>query len=351
MAGDDAGFTPGAARDVNDGIFTCQQQDQTMHPQPDFSVVVQRRELQAEAVAVITLADPAGTPLPPFTAGAHIDVHLPGGLVRQYSLCGDPRGASTYRLAVLKDPASRGGSATVHELLPQGARLGISAPRNHFPLDAGASHSVLVGGGIGITPMITMAWELHNAGRPFELHYAARSRAQAALVEELAAVPWAERVRLYFSVEGSKPDPQAILKNAPSGSHLYVCGPAGFMDWVMGEARAMALASAQIHREYFAAPGTPASAAPATSFEVVAKGSGKTIRVAADQTIVAALRGAGIDVPVSCEEGVCGTCLCTVLEGDPDHRDAYLTDEERAANDQILVCCSRARSARLVLDI
>jgi ferredoxin len=142
-----------------------------------------------------------------------------------------------------------------------------------------------------------------------------------------------------------------MLKSAPSGCHLYVCGPSGFMDWVMDEARAMALASSQIHREYFAAPATAASAAPATSFEVVAQASGKTVKVAADQTIVAALRTVGIDVPVSCEEGVCGTCLCTVLDGEPDHRDAYLTDEERAANDQVLVCCSRSRSARLVLDV
>lgn len=322
-----------------------------MHLQPDFSVVVQRRELQAQAVAVLTLADPDGAPLPPFKAGAHIDVHLPGGLIRQYSLCGDPRGAATYRLAVLKDPASRGGSVIVHACLTQGARLGISAPRNHFPLDAGASYSVLVGGGIGITPMITMAWELHGAGRPFELHYSARSRAQAALVDELAAVPWAERVTLHVSDEGSRLVPQAMLTRAPSGCHLYVCGPSGFMDWVMDEARATGLASSQIHREYFAAPITAASAAPATSFELVAKASGKTVKVAADQTIVAALRTVGIDVPVSCEEGVCGTCLCTVLDGEPDHRDAYLTDEERAANDQILVCCSRSRSARLVLDV
>jgi ferredoxin-NADP reductase len=322
-----------------------------MHPQPDFSVVVQHRELQAQAVAVLTLADPDGAPLPPFQAGAHIDVHLPGGLVRQYSLCGDPCGSATYRIAVLKDPASRGGSTTVHESLRCGAKLGISAPRNHFPLDAGASYSVLVGGGIGITPMITMAWELHRTDRPFELHYSASSRAKAALLDELAAVPWAGRVTLHFGDEGSKLDPKAVLNDAPPGSHLYVCGPSGFMEWVMDEARGMALASSQIHREYFAAPTTAASTAPATGFEVVAKASGKTVKVAADQTIVAALRTVGIDVPVSCEEGVCGTCLCTVVDGEPDHRDAYLTDEERAANDQVLVCCSRSRSPRLVLDV
>ena len=321
-----------------------------MHPKPDFSVVVQRRELQGQAVAVLTLDTLNGSPLPAFEAGAHVDVHLPGDLVRQYSLCGDPKQHAAYRIAVLRDPASRGGSIAVHDALSEGVELGISAPRNHFPLESSAAHSVLVGGGIGITPMITMAWELHAADKSFELHYSSRSRAQAALLDELAAVPWASRVKLYFDDEGSKLEPQPVLRAAPAGSHLYVCGPSGFMDWVMDQARAFGLKSGQIHREYFAAPVSSATE-PATSFEVVAKASGKTVTVGTDQSILAALRTVGIDIPVSCEEGVCGTCLCNVVEGTPDHRDAYLTDEEKEANDQILVCCSRSRSQRLVLDI
>lgn len=313
-------------------------------------VVVVQRELQAEAVAVLTLADPAGHPLPAFTAGAHIDVHLPGSLIRQYSLCSDPREPSSYRLAVLRDRESRGGSIAVHETLRPGTALTISVPRNHFPLAPTTHHAVLVGGGIGITPMIAMAWELHAAGRPFELHYCARSRAQAALLQELADAPWVDRVTLHFDDEGSQLTPREVFERAPAGRHMYVCGPAGFMDWVMGEARAAGLTPDQIHREYFTAP-VHACNTPDTSFEVVAKASGKTVRVAPDQTILEALRGVGIKVPVSCEEGVCGTCLCNVLEGEPDHRDAYLTDEEKADNDQILVCCSRARSSHLVLDI
>lgn len=314
------------------------------------TVVVQQRELQAHAVAVLTLADPAGKPLPAFRAGAHVDVQLPGGLVRQYSLCGDPRDRRTYRVAVLKDPDSRGGSIAVHDALLEGEPVVISTPRNHFPLDASAQYSVLVGGGIGITPMIAMAWELFAAGQNFELHYCARSRTQAALLTDLATVPWTTKVRLYFDAEDTKLMPQAVLAAAPPCSHLYVCGPSSFMDWVIGVARDAGLASHQVHREYFAAP-VHEGTVPDCGFEVVAQASGKSVRVEPGETILEALLGIGIKVQVSCEEGVCGTCMCTVLEGEPDHRDAYMTDEEKQANDQILVCCSRSRSDRLVLDI
>ena len=312
-------------------------------------VVVRRRELQGQAVAVLTLADPAGRPLPAFSAGAHIDLHLPGGLVRPYSLCSDPRDTAAYRLGVLKDPASRGGSVAVHQALAEGARLRIGAPRNHFPLISDAPYSVLVGGGIGITPMLAMAWTLHAAGAAFELHYCARSRAQAAFLDELAAAPWADRVQLHFDDEDTVLAPAELLRAAPAGRHLYVCGPAGFMDWVMAEAAAAGLDAAQIHREYFSAPTTDAS--ENTGFELEARRSGKVVHVAPEMGLLDALKRIGIEVPVSCEQGVCGTCACTVLEGEPEHRDAYLTEEERAANDQILVCCSRSRSARLVLDL
>ncbi|MCA6215957.1 oxidoreductase [Ideonella sp. B7] len=318
-------------------------------------VVVRDRSLQGQAVAVLALAAADGSALPAFTAGAHVDLHLPGGLVRPYSLCSDPADTQTYRLGVLKDPASRGGSVAVHAALQAGTRLTISAPRNHFPLDERAPHSVLVGGGIGITPMLAMAHRLHALGASFELHYCARSRAQAAFLDELAQVPWADRVTLHFD-EAEEPGgadkllPAAVVKAAPAGSHLYVCGPAGFMDWVMAEAASAGLAAPQIHREYFSAPVVAADN-PNQAFDVVAQRSGKTVHVAPTESLLSALQRIGIEVPVSCEQGVCGTCACTVLEGEPDHRDAYLTDEERAANDQIMVCCSRSRSARLVLDL
>lgn len=318
--------------------------------------VVVRERREEGGVAVLTLADPLERPLPPFTAGAHLDLHLPGGLARPYSLCSDPRDRSAYRLGVLRDPDSRGGSVLVHQLLTPGARVAIGAPRNHFPLAEGAPHSVLVGGGIGITPMLAMAWSLHTAGASFELHYCARSRAQAAFLGELAAVPWTGRVTLHFDDGGetARLAPRALLQAAPAGVHVYVCGPSGFMDWVMAEAASAGLAPAQVHKEYFAAPAATAATSAAGAdapFEVLARRCGKAVRVEAGQTLLSALASAGIRIPVSCEQGVCGTCACTVLEGEPDHRDAYLSEEERAANDQILVCCSRARSPRLVLDL
>jgi vanillate O-demethylase ferredoxin subunit len=314
-------------------------------------VVVRRRQLQGQAIAVLELVDPAGSPLPPFTAGAHVDVHLPGGLVRSYSLCGDPRVRSAYRLGILRDPASRGGSLAVHDALAEGTQLRIGAPRNHFPLADDAPYSVLAGGGIGITPMLAMAWALHAAGKPFELHYCARSREQAAFLDEIAAAPWAAQATLHVDGGAARSfAPAAVLRAAPAGAHVYTCGPAGFMDWVLQEAADAGLAKHQLHREYFAPPVAAASGDDAP-FDVVATRSGKEVRVEPGQTILEALKTVGLRVPVSCEQGVCGTCACTVLEGEPDHRDAYLTDEERAANDQIMVCCSRARSARLVLDL
>jgi vanillate O-demethylase ferredoxin subunit len=314
-------------------------------------VVVNHRELQGQGVAVLTLADPAGAALPAFSAGAHVDLHLPGGLVRSYSLCGDPRDRSAYRLGVLKDPASRGGSLAVHQALAEGTRLRIGAPRNLFPLAEAAPHSVLVGGGIGITPMLAMAWSLHAAGSSFELHYCARSRTQAAFLMELAAAPWVHHVSLHFDDEGeaARLAPHLVAQASAPGSHVYVCGPAGFMDWVLAESLAGGVAPERLHREYFSAPAS--NSADNLGFELVAQRSGKTLHVAPDTSLLAALKSLGISVPVSCEQGVCGTCACTVLAGEPEHRDAYLTVEERAANDQILVCCSRARSARLVLDL
>lgn len=319
-------------------------------------VVVRQPALQGQSVAVFQLEDAQGRPLPAFSAGAHIDLHLPGGLVRPYSLCGDPADTRRYRLGVLKDPASRGGSLAVHQqLLAEGARLRIGAPRNHFPLAEDAPFSVLVGGGIGITPMLAMAWRLHALGRPFALHYAARSRAQAAFLDELAGAPWADRVQLHFDDEAEhdpaqRLQPRALLAAAPAGSHLYVCGPSGFMDWVLDEAEAAGLAPGQRHREYFSAPATAPQGGD-QPVELVARRSGKTVVAAAGESLRAALERVGIRVQVSCEQGVCGTCACTVLEGEPEHRDAYLTDEERAANDQVLLCCSRARTPRLVLDL
>ncbi|AIR90680.1 PDR/VanB family oxidoreductase [Pseudomonas cremoricolorata] len=312
-------------------------------------VIVQTREVQGADVAVLELAALDGQALPRFAAGAHVDVHLAPGVVRQYSLCGDPARANVYRLGVLREAQSRGGSAAVHVQLQAGALTRISAPRNLFPLVADAQRSILLGGGIGITPLIAMAHTLHARGEAFELHYRARSRSRCAFVDELLAAPFAASVFTHFSDEGDdqRLDLAQVLGDPAPGTHLYTCGPTGFMDWVIAGARAQGFSAEQIHHEYFQVEVDSAGA----GFEVQAVRSGKTLQVAPEQSLLAALREAGIAVEVSCEQGVCGTCLCDVLEGEPDHRDHYLTDEEKQSNEQIVVCCSRARSARLVLDI
>ncbi|KTT48635.1 Vanillate O-demethylase oxidoreductase [Pseudomonas oryzihabitans] len=312
-------------------------------------VTVRKREVQGGEVVILELAARDGQALPAFTAGAHVDLHLAPDLVRQYSLCGDPGDASVYRLGILKDANSRGGSTQVHQRLLPGTDLRISVPRNLFPLATEASHSLLLGGGIGITPMIAMAYSLHAQGQSFELHYSGRSRERCAFVEELQAAPFAARVFTHFDDEDAERrlDLNAVLREAPADSHLYTCGPSGFMDWVIAGARAQGYAESRIHREYFQAEANTEGA----GFEVVANRSGKTVQVQEGQSIVAALGAAGIKVEVSCEQGICGTCLCDVLEGEPDHRDVYLTDEEKQSNEQIVLCCSRARGKRLVLDI
>lgn len=312
-------------------------------------VVVRKREEQGEGVVVLDLSDPAGQPLPAFEAGAHVDIHLKTGLVRQYSLCGDPANAGAYRLGVLKDPASRGGSVAVHELLQEGREIEISLPRNHFPLASDAKRSILIGGGIGITPMVAMAYALNARDSDFELHYCGRSRSRSAFLEELGNATFAARLHTHFDDEAAeqKLDLARVLGTPQAGVHVYVCGPAGFMDWVIAQALEAGYADDHVHREYFQVEVDASGA----GFEVVAQRSCKTVQVAEGQSIVDALTAVGIKIEVSCEQGVCGTCLCDVIEGEPDHRDVYLTDDEKSANDQILVCCSRAKSKKLVLDI
>lgn len=312
-------------------------------------VAVRRDE--ALDICSLDLVPVDGSALPGFSAGAHIDVHLPGGLVRQYSLCNPPGETQRYRIAVLRDAASRGGSATVHDQLQVGTVLDIGTPRNLFELDPAAPHHLLLAGGIGITPLLAMAEQLAAQGGAFTLHHATRSRERTPFVAQLASAPYADRVHHHFD-DGpamQKLDLAATLRSAPAGSHLYVCGPTGFMEAVLAEGRAQGWDEARLHREYFAA--APTGTAGDGGFELELASSGRVIPVAADQTALAALLAAGLDIPMSCEQGVCGTCLTGVKSGVPDHRDQYLTPEERAANNQFLPCCSRASSARLVLDL
>ena len=314
-------------------------------------VRVAARQEEALDICSLDLVPAEGGALPAFSAGAHVDVHLPGGLVRQYSLCNAPGETHRYRISVLRDAASRGGSATVHDQLQAGTVLEIGAPRNLFALEASAPHHLLLAGGIGITPLLAMAERLAAQGSAFTLHHATRSRERTPFVAQLTTSSYADRVYHHFD-DGpamQKLDIAATLRAAPAGSHLYVCGPTGFMEAVLAEGRAQGWDESRLHREYFAA--APTGAAGDGGFELEIASTGRVIPVAKDQTALAALLAAGLDIPMSCEQGVCGTCLTGVKSGTPDHRDQYLTPEERAANNQFLPCCSRASGPRLVLDL
>lgn len=320
-------------------------------PPTPLRVRVARKHTEAEGICSLELVPAEGSDLPSFTAGAHIDLYLPGGLVRQYSLCNTPGETHRYQIAVLRDAASRGGSAAVHGQVFEGDTLTISPPRNLFALAPRAPHHLLLAGGIGITPLLAMAEELSASGQSFTLHHCNRSRARTAFLDRLAGAPYGAQVHHHFDDGDAvqQLDLAATLHQAPQGTHLYVCGPQGFMDAVLKAGRAAGWPEERLHREYFAA--APIDNSSAAGFELEIASSRQIIVVRPDQTALAALHAAGLQIPMSCEQGVCGTCLTRVKAGIPDHRDQYLEPAEQAANDQFLPCCSRAKSPRLVLDL
>lgn len=294
-------------------------------------------------ISRIRLAPEDGAQIVPFEAGAHLDLYLPDlDIWRQYSLCSDPAETGFYEIGVLKDPNSRGGSVKVHETATEGALFTVEGPRNHFPLDETAETTVLLGGGIGITPMIAMARRLHAIGKDFILHYCTRSENVTAFRDTLEESGFADRVVFHFDDKDTaqRLDPARDLPAPDRGVHLYVCGPQGFMNWVIEAAEAAGYASANVHREYFSADVELSG----DSFDVECAQSGVTVSVGPDDTIAKALAREGIRIEVKCEEGVCGTCLTDVLSGEIDHRDQFLTDEEREDGDVICACCSRAKA-------
>ena len=314
----------------------------------DIPVKVLARHEEAEGIYSYELARTDGAPLPAFSAGSHIDVHLPGAIVRQYSLYNNDQETHRYRIAVLRDPASRGGSIAMHDQVKTGDTLTISAPRNLFPL-VSSPFSLLLAGGIGITPLLCMAQRLAATDRDFRLHYCTRSLSRTALKDSVAALGDRARLHLDDGDASQKLDLPKALAAAPAGTRLYVCGPAGFIDFVVNTAKAAGWPTDHLHMEYFGA--APQDTTGDRAFEVRIASTGKTYTIAADKTVLAALQEQGVDVLASCEQGVCGTCLTRVLEGECDHRDMYLTDDEKARNDQFLPCCSRAKSPLLVLDL
>lgn len=313
-------------------------------------VKVLHKKQEAQDICSYELVRTDGGQLPAFSAGSHVDVHLPGGLIRQYSLCNDPAERHRYRIGVLRDPASRGGSVAMHDQIKAGDLLQISEPRNHFPL-VHAPKTLLLAGGIGVTPLLCMAQRLHTAGAAFEMHYCTRSQDRTAFRDEITRSPFAPNVHFHYDDGGAEQKlnlASVIAKPAP-GTHLYVCGPTGFIDWVTKTAADYCWPPDQVHREYFGA--APQDTSGDQAFQVKIASSGAVFEIPANKTVVRALEEHGIEILVSCEQGVCGTCITRVLEGECDHRDHYLTDDERAKHDQFTPCCSRAKTKMLVLDL
>ncbi|EWC42456.1 2Fe-2S iron-sulfur cluster binding domain-containing protein [Pseudomonas stutzeri] len=308
--------------------------------------------VRAEAKDIISLefTSPSGADLPPFTSGSHLELHLRNGQIRHYSLLNDPTERHRYVVAVSLAAESRGGSRFIHGSLRQGDTLTVVGPRNNFALDERAERFCFVAGGIGITPILSMLrWCIRN-GKDWRLVYAARNRARAAFYEELRALD-PERVQFHFNDEqdGRYLAVDDLVSSLGDDEHLYCCGPDPLMQAVQQAGTAVA---ERLHFEWFSPPELPTQeASDDQGFEVVLRRSGRTLRVAEDQSILDALEANGIEAPFSCRAGICRTCETSVCGGLPEHRDYVLSDEERAANDCMMICVSRARTASLELDL
>ena len=318
--------------------------------EPLFPARIVAIELAAEDILSFILRPIDGALPDRIDPGSHVDVHLPNGMMRSYSLSNGSEHRQGYRLTVARDANSRGGSAYMHDKLRVGEILEISKPRNNFRLAEDAALSVFFAGGIGVTPFIPMITRLSQLGRAWRLYYCVRNRERAALsaeIAQLAADGNGEFVSHFDDRDGLFDLPGTINALA-ADVHLYCCGPTAMLDAFRSSAQQAGLASEQIHYEYFS---SDVESATEGGFTVVLNQSGAQIMVQPGQTILQALVDHGVEMSYSCEEGICGACETRVIEGTPDHRDMVLTDAEKRANKTMMVCCSGARSARLVLDL
>ncbi|MGW3306785.1 PDR/VanB family oxidoreductase [Streptomyces sp. NPDC001073] len=304
-------------------------------------LVVEAREFAADGVLALTLRHPLGEQLPAWEPGAHIDVLLGPGLERQYSLCGDPADRTSWRIAVLREPAGRGGSAYVHGQLEQDDKVRVRGPRNHFRLEPAPRYR-FVAGGIGITPLLPMLAAAEAAGAEWSLLYGGRTRNSIAFTEELER--YGDRVTVAPQDEAGLLDLSSVLDDVPDGTLVYCCGPGPLLDAV--EARC----PGDVLRVERFQPKVQVVGADG-EFEVVLEQSGKTLTVPVGVSVLDTVRAAGVEVLFSCTEGTCGTCETDVLDGVPDHRDSVLSEDERAAGETMLICVSRCRGKRLVLDL
>lgn len=316
------------------------------HDEVDLRLQVHRRRTGAEGIVVLDLRDPSGADLPAWSPGAHVDLKLPGGLTRQYSLCGDPADRTTWRIGVLREPEGRGGSAHVHEALHEGEEVAVRGPRNHFEL-VPAPRYRFIAGGIGITPILAMITAAEQAGADWELHYGGRSRRSMAFLESLEEL-LCNRVTLHPQDEVGLIDLERILGTSPADTLVYCCGPEPLLNAV--EQRCAAWPTGTLHMERFA-PKDVGAPVLTGAFEVELAQSGMMLTVPPEKSILEVVDDAGVVVLSSCQEGTCGTCETPVLEGQVDHRDSLLTPAEQAANDTMFICVSRAACPRLVLDL
>src|SRR6201984_2265341 len=312
-------------------------------------LIVRRRSTPAEGVVVLDLAHPENEDLPRGEPGPHIALILDDGLTRQYSLCGDPRDSEVWRIGVLLDPSSRGGSRYVHQNLSEGATVRVRGPRNHFPL-VDAQRYRVIAGGIGVTPIYAMIEAAQRAGNDWTLLYGGRTRASMAFAQDLAE-RYSDRVTVWPQAERGLLDLESLLKDPEDNTLVYCCGPEALLSAV--EQHSAHWPAGILHIERFAAKApTAAEAAEALEqFEGVCQRSGRAFEITSDQSILEVLEEEGIPILGSCYEGVCGSCEARVLGGTPDHRDSVLTDAERAAGEVMLICVSRSRTERLVLDL
>ncbi|MCZ2822718.1 PDR/VanB family oxidoreductase [Modestobacter sp. VKM Ac-2977] len=321
------------------------------HDEVDLRLQVARRTTGAEGVVVLELRDPTGADLPAWSPGAHIDLLLPGGLTRQYSLCGDPHDRAVWQIGVLREPEGRGGSALVHDQVQEGAEIDVRGPRNHFELVPAARY-VFIAGGIGITPILPMAAAAEEAGATWEFHYGGRTRTSMAFLEALEALEEKTghglRVTLHPQDEVGLIDLDRILGTPQPDTRVYCCGPEPLLAAV--EQRCADWPPGALHVERFA-PKEQGERVLSGDFDVELTLSGATLTVPPDKSILQVVEEAGIPVLSSCQEGTCGTCETGVLEGTVDHRDSLLTPEEQAANDTMFICVSRAACPKLVLEL
>lgn len=334
---------PGTSNAGRDGAMTITQ---TIVREHEADLVVRETRSVADGVVAITLSTPDGTELPAWTPGAHIDFVLNDDLIRQYSLCSSPSKPDVWRVGVLLAPDSRGGSERVHDVLTAGSIVRVRGPRNHFPLVASPRY-LFIAGGIGITPLLPMIAEATAAGADWRLLYGGRERKSMAFLEELTQ--YGDRVMIVPQDEQGMLDLVSVLGTPQPDTLVYCCGPEGLLAAV--EKFCEKWPPGSLHLERFSAkPQEPAAEAD-SAFELVLQRSGLTLQVPPDKSVLTVIREAGVSVLASCLEGVCGTCETEVIDGDVDHRDSILDEEEQASNEYMMVCVSRCRSPRLTLDL